>query len=130
MMSENEKIQYKASLTRAQARNLFGLCEHVPTKSKALLAALSAASLALSEAGLIEFDEDGWSTKEFKGDEAKQVQELTLTREAVLGIKHALCTRLKGGVSLAERRIYLAAAEKIGSKGVFRRIVETECVPP
>lgn len=127
---ENQKIQYKAALTRAQARNLFALCEHSPTKSKALLAALSAASLALTDAGKVQFDNDGWTTQPFKGDEAKEICNLLLSREAILGIKHAVCNCIRDGITLAERRIYLLACDKIGANGIFRRVVETECAPP
>lgn len=133
---EDKKIKYKCALARLRWRNLYIKCEVVNPSHKASQRWLAAAASELFDVAEVKFKAGGTLlAKDFEGGKPEDIISLELTRDAVLGIKHAIVEIIQGTkdrrpASQLERRELMESCQGIGPDGIFARIVEKESKLP
>ena len=135
-MAEGEVIKYQGVATRAQWRAIYLKCETVPPDHKAATKWLASACAQLFDTAKVTLKTGGVvSAKAFDGEEAEEVITLTLSRDAVLGVKYAVIKALTGYGNAAasahlERADLLKACKGIGPDEKLLRLIEQEAKLP
>lgn len=134
---ENGKIKYRSTMARLRWRNLYIKCEVVNPSHKASQRWLAAAASELFDVAEVTFKTGGtlMAKTDFEKGKPDELVTLELTRDAVLGIKHAVKeiiqgTRERPPASQLERRELFESCQGIGPDGIFARIVEKEAKLP